>query len=117
MGHMGVGPVEEEMRIDVALNMYTFKRSSLLQSSVIAFLSRLKSDDEELIQLKKVFLQLNTSQTGFLTAEELRAGTENFKETFKISLGKNSNYEPDFANCLEFLAFCLENINLFHRLR
>ena len=88
--------VEEEMRIDIALNMYTFKRSSLLQSSVIAFLSRLKSDDEELAQLRKVFMQLNTSKTGYLTAEELRAGTENFKDTFKISLGKNSKYEPDW---------------------
>ena len=33
-------------------------------------------------------MQLNTSKTGYLTAEELRVGTENFKESFKLSLGK-----------------------------
>ena len=40
--------VDSEQKIDIALNIYTFKKASLLQSSVIAFLSRLKSNNEEL---------------------------------------------------------------------
>ena len=39
--------VDSEQKIDIALNVYTFKKASLLQSSVIAFLSRLKSNNEE----------------------------------------------------------------------
>ena len=67
--------IDDELLIDAALNMYTFKRSSLLQSSVVAFLSRLKADDRELSQLRKVFMILNTSKTGKLTVDEIKAGT------------------------------------------
>ena len=81
--------IEDEQKIDIALNMYTFKRSSLLQSSVVAFLSRLKADDEELINLRKVFMDLNTSKTGKLTVDEIRAGTDMIKDSFKKSLGKD----------------------------
>ena len=48
--------VDSEQKIDIALNVYTFKKASLLQSSVIAFLSRLKSNNEELASLRKVFM-------------------------------------------------------------
>jgi Ca2+-binding EF-hand superfamily protein len=95
--------IEDEQKIDIALNMYTFKRSSLLQSSVVAFLSRLKADDEELINLRKVFMDLNTSKTGKLSVDEIKAGTEKVKDQFKKSLGKEKSFEPDW----EKLAKCI----------
>ena len=95
--------VNNEQTIDIALNIYTFKKASLLQSSVIAFLSRLKSDSEELNQLRKVFTELNTSQSGFLSAEELKAGTEKFKKSFARELGKNREYEPNWEKLIEYL--------------
>ena len=48
--------IDEGQKVDIALNIYTFKRSTLLQSSVVAFLSRLKADDDELANLRKVFM-------------------------------------------------------------
>ena len=93
--------VEDDKKIDVALNIYTSKRSTLLQSSVVAFLSRLKADDEELANLRKVFMDLNTSKTGKLTVDEIRSGTEHIKETFKLSLGKDADFEPDWEKLVK----------------
>ena len=93
--------VEDDMKIGVALNIYTSKRSTLLQSSVVAFLSRLKADDDELANLRKVFMDLNTSKTGKLTVDEIRSGTQHIKETFKLSLGKDADFEPDWEKLVK----------------
>ena len=93
--------IDEEQRIDIALNIYTFKRSTLLQSSVVAFLSRLKADDEELANLRKVFMQLNTSRTGYLTVEEIKAGTEQIKDMFKVTIGKDKSFEPNWEKLVK----------------
>ena len=60
---------------------------------MIAFLSRLKADDEELAQLRKVFIEMNTSKSGYLTAEELKEATTKFKSTIRKELGRDKGYE------------------------
>ena len=54
----------EDEFVETALNIFSFKYSSLMLSSVIAFLVSLKSAKEELTALKKVFKQLNVSKDG-----------------------------------------------------
>ena len=49
------GEVVEEKQIDIGLSLYTFKRSSVFQSSVISILTRLKPDNVEIAELRKVF--------------------------------------------------------------
>ena len=39
--------VDEEELADIGLNIYTFKQSSLFQSSIIAFLVGLKANKED----------------------------------------------------------------------
>ena len=68
---------------------------------MIGFLSRLKADDEELANLRKVFMELDTSKDGFLSPEEIRAGMKQIKETFKLSLGKKNDYEPDWEQLVK----------------
>lgn len=58
--------VAEDVFVETALNIYTFKQSSLFQSSVIAFLVGLKSAKEDLTVLSKVFKQLDVSKDGYL---------------------------------------------------
>ena len=96
--------VDKEQRIEIALNIYNFKKATILQSSVIALLCRLKSAPEEHPLLRKYFLQLNTSNTGRLTAAELRAGTKHFKGEFNRELGKSRKYEANWdklVHCID----------------
>ena len=41
-------------------------------------------------------MELNTSKTGQLTADEIKGGTEQIKDVFKLALGKKANFEPDW---------------------
>ena len=54
-GHLADDEVVEEKQIDIGLSLYTFKRSSIFQSSVISILTRLKPDNEEIAELRKIF--------------------------------------------------------------
>ena len=88
--------VDKEQRIEIALNIYNFKKATILQSSVIALLCQLKQEKEEHALLRKFFLQLNTSKTGYLTAKELRAGTKEVKDAFNRELGKTGKQEANW---------------------
>ena len=48
-------------------------------------------------------MDLNTSKSGKLTVDEIKAGTEKVKDQFKKSLGKEKSFEPDW----EKLAKCI----------
>ena len=54
--------------------------------------------------LRKIFIALDTSKDGFLSADELRVGVEKVAEAFRLSLGKQSDFEPDWekvVTCLD----------------
>ena len=52
--------IDEEKYTELYLNIFTFKRSTILQSSVIAILCRLKGNQEEESYINKMFMHLNT---------------------------------------------------------
>ena len=68
--------IDKQKYTDLYLNLFTFKRSTILQSSVIAILCRLKGDQEEESYINKMFMTLNKKQNGFLSLEELKNGFE-----------------------------------------
>ena len=72
--------IDDDDILETYLNLYTHKRSSLLQSSVIAFLAGIKLDEQEKITLRKIFTSLDTNKDGFLSANELCSGMKNIKE-------------------------------------
>ena len=98
-------PVDECQKVKIALNLYTFKRSSVLQSSVIGFLSRLKSDSEELTILRKVFMELDTSKDGFLSVDEIKDGFKRIQLSDDTLIAgstwaafKSRVMQPDFSD-------------------
>lgn len=46
-------------------------------------------------------MKLNTSKTGYLTVEEIRAGTDQIKGLFNLSLDKDKNFEPDWEKLVK----------------
>ena len=68
---MGKQAIKEEKQIDIGLTLYTFKRSSAFQSCIVSILARLRPDNAEVSQLRKIFQQLDTSQDGVLQLEEI----------------------------------------------
>ena len=68
--------LDEEKYTELYLNLFTFKRSTILQSSVIAILCRLKGDQEEEQYINKMLMLLNKKKDGFLSLEELKDGFE-----------------------------------------
>ena len=54
--------------------MAAFRKQNIFQSGVISLLTALKVQSNELTNLKKMFLRLDTSEDGFLSLEELKDG-------------------------------------------
>ena len=63
-------------------------------------MTRLKPNKEEIAQLRKIFLQLDTSQDGVLQLEELEAGMDLFKAWFRNTLGKEPDWEK-LIKCID----------------
>ena len=94
----------DEDRVEIYLNLYTFKRCSVLQSYVISILSRMNVNDEEQAILRRMFIELDTTKNGFLSVDEIRDGMKTIEKTVNISLGKNENFEPEWdsaVNCID----------------
>ena len=54
--------------------MAAFRKQNVFQTGVVSLLTALKAQSNELVNMKKMFLQLDTSQDGFLSVEELETG-------------------------------------------
>ena len=66
--------ISKKQYTDIYLNLYTFKRCTLMQSSVLSILSEHKSDPTERPVLIELFHTLDTTKKGYLVAEDLRNG-------------------------------------------
>ena len=54
--------------------MAAFRKQNVFQTGVVSLLASLKVQSNELVNMKRMFLQLDTSQDGFLTIDELSDG-------------------------------------------
>ena len=86
------------------LNLYTFKRSSLLQSIVIAFLSISESDHGEKSNLRILFKDLDTESEGLLSADNISKGVMNVKDTFRKQLGKKEGFEANWQEVVSAIS-------------
>ena len=81
---------------DIGLTLYTFKRTSQFQSFVISFLVGLKAQKDELAQLNKIYLKLDTNGDGFLDADELVVGMHEVRANLFELLDR----DPDWQNLM-----------------
>ena len=93
--------IDQDKYTELYLNLYTFKRSTILQSSVIAILCRHKGDHYEDSYINKMFMALDTNQDGFLSLEELKHGFEKeemkpTQEKFRRVLGKTQDIKLEW---------------------
>ena len=68
--------VADTVRLDIAQNLEDFKATTTFQSGVLSFIVGLKSTTEELEELNKMFLLLDTSKDGILSIEEIKQGLD-----------------------------------------
>ena len=68
--------VTESVRLDVAQNLEDFKATTTFQSGVLSFIIGLKSTSQELEELNKMFILLDTSKDGILSIEEIKQGLD-----------------------------------------
>ena len=54
--------------------MAAFRKQNVFQTGVVSLLTALKVQSSELVNMKQMFLGLDSSNDGFLTVEELQAG-------------------------------------------
>ena len=54
--------------------MAAFRKQNVFQTGVVSLLTALKVQSSELVNLKQMFLRLDTSQDGFLSVDELQVG-------------------------------------------
>ena len=59
---------------EIATDMAAFRKQNVFQTGVVSLLASLKVQSNELVNMKRMFLQLDTSQDGFLTIDELSDG-------------------------------------------
>ena len=82
---------------DTGLNIYTFKQSSLFQSSVIAYLVGLKSNKDDLANLSRIFKKLDVSKDGYLSPDEIINGMQKLETSFVSCYGKNPDWQTVIA--------------------
>ena len=66
--------ISQEDQVSLSHNLYTFKRTSQLQSFVIQLLVGLKALNEDLVEIRKIFQQLDTNKDGYIDDLELKQG-------------------------------------------
>lgn len=74
--------VDDEKVLNIAGNLSSFRKTSQLQSTVLAFISGLMVSSEELEDLKQVFLKMDTNRDGTLCMEEIREGMKQYMDPF-----------------------------------
>jgi calcium-dependent protein kinase len=83
--------MSETQIIDASINLYSFKRTTAFQSTVMTFLTNMRASQLELERLAKFFKKLDTDQDGYLVLEDFQKGCK--------MIAKNSttlNREPDW---------------------
>ena len=63
--------IDESIANEIIHDMAAFRKQNVFQTGVVSLLGALRVQSEELVNMKKMFLRLDTSQDGFLTVEEL----------------------------------------------
>ena len=76
--------------------MAAFRKQSVFQSGIVSLLTALRVTSDELVNLKKMFLQIDTSQDGQLSLEEVRTGMASV-------LGEMKAATQDWAELIEQL--------------
>lgn len=66
----------DTVRLDVAKNLEEFTATTTFQSGVLSFIVGLKSTSEELEELNKMFILLDTSKDGILSIDEIKQGLD-----------------------------------------
>eukprot|EP00349_Pseudokeronopsis_sp_Brazil_P010027 CAMPEP_0202977988 /NCGR_PEP_ID=MMETSP1396-20130829/84578_1 /ASSEMBLY_ACC=CAM_ASM_000872 /TAXON_ID= /ORGANISM="Pseudokeronopsis sp., Strain Brazil" /LENGTH=371 /DNA_ID=CAMNT_0049716843 /DNA_START=500 /DNA_END=1614 /DNA_ORIENTATION=- len=82
--------IASETKLEIAQNLKEFRDTTVFQSGVLQFLVSLKTTSEDLEELKKIFISLDTSKDGTLQMNELQEGMRKIVGVFK---GDVSQYQ------------------------
>ena len=66
--------VDQSVANEIISDMAAFRKQNVFQTGVVSLLTALKVQSSELVNLKQMFLRLDTSQDGFLSVDELQVG-------------------------------------------
>jgi calcium-dependent protein kinase len=70
------GLVSDQAQLDIANNLEDFKASTTFQSGILSFIVGLKSTSQELDELNRMFVMLDTSKDGILSIDEIKEGLD-----------------------------------------
>ena len=79
--------------LEASLNLYSFKRTTAFQSTVMTFMQNMLATQHELAMIARFFKQLDTNEDGYLSREEIEKGC---KIVAQGSLGR----EPDWQSLI-----------------
>lgn len=60
--------------VDLSINLYSFKRTTVFQSTIMTFLTNQLSTQSDLEYLSRFFKQLDTDNDGFLNLQDFEKG-------------------------------------------
>ena len=85
--------VTEHDQVQVGLNLITFKKASMFQSSIVAFMSGLLQKNDEVQRLSKIFLKVDTSKDGYISVNEIETSMQEFEGDFTAIFGRDTNWK------------------------
>ena len=88
--------ITPEQWTDVFLNVYTFKRCSIIQSSVLSILAEHKPDPAERDKIIEIFHKLDKEQKGYLVGSDMKLGMELVLPYFWKVIGKKDDFQPNW---------------------
>ena len=64
--------------------MAAFYKTTAFQSGVCSIIANLMTRAEDLVEVRKMFISLDTDNNGFLTLDELEAGMRDIAQLFEL---------------------------------
>ncbi len=86
--------IPEEQILDVALHLQDFKKKTVFQQGVMAFILSFTQSHDDLDELRQIFLKLDKSNDGVLSTQEIQEG---LKQVMGVK-GSNTEYEALLQN-------------------
>ena len=76
--------VDNAVQLDISANLAAFRKTTVLQSGVLSFITNIQVQSNQLKDLKAMFISLDENKDGQLSKEELEKGMAQILTFFNI---------------------------------
>lgn len=89
-----VSNLSQSTQLDISANLAAFCKTTTFQSGICSIIANLQTKQQDLAEIREMFLKLDTNNDGHLTIDELENGMKEISQIFHLE-------EPDVMDMLK----------------